>query len=218
MVVEPSTGALYVASQAEKETKAGSGKFDEYAIVQKFSKMGTFEGQTEFAIGGLDNIHGLAIDPQAEKLYLLTELEQGNGFFHVADVWSISTAGGKPTFEKELVSKLGEKGFVEPAGLAVDPSHNVLVLGYQEEKSKGETKFYAALQAVHQTGTLGPRYVDKSGCLTGQLPPGETACERVTGEEDTLAGLVVTRGGYALVSAENETLWEIPDPEPSRGK
>jgi hypothetical protein len=213
--VEPQTGAFFVAEQIEKETHVGSGNFTEFAVIEKFSSEGTFEGQAEFNIGATDKVHDMTIDPEAKELYLLTVTESGEKF-HPQDVYEISTTLTAGKLEaKQLVTKVGEEHFVEPTGIAVDPkTHDVFVLGYVEEKRES----FAALQTVHPAGTLGPRYKDAGGCLTGHYPTGEEQknCELFTeGEEETLGSLAITSGGHILVEAEEEMLWEIPDPEPS---
>ncbi len=217
-VVEPGTGTFFVSQQVQTEEPAGSGKFTENARVSKYSSAGAFEGTSEFSIGKLDNIHGLALDPVSHVLYVATEIENTiTGRFHVDALWSISTPA--MTEAKKLVSGIGltnKEHFVEPVGLAVDPNHQVLLAGYKEEAKGPEKVLRAALQVVHPEGVLGPRYVDKAGCLTGETPTGEEElnCARITETEGTLDSLVATRGGHALTEVSGETLWELPDPKP----
>ena len=99
---------------------------------------------------------------------------------------------------------------IDPAGIAVDPkSHDVVLLGQQDEASAGfEEDPRAAVERIHENGSLGPRYVDKLNCLdSGEPVPEEPACKRASGEFPRSP--IVTPTGTVYVELSGE-VWELP--------
>ncbi len=117
-------------------------------------------------------------------------------------------------------SETGDAPLLDPSGLAVDPTtHDILILGQQDESTskalqEGESAWHTAIQRVHETGELGPRYIDGAGtstvnCLDQGLEPAdqEPACREDAEEFPTSP--IVTSSGKVLIDDLNE-VWEAP--------
>ncbi|HYM44532.1 MAG TPA: hypothetical protein VES65_00005, partial [Solirubrobacteraceae bacterium] len=118
-----------------------------------------------------------------------------------------------PTSEVEKVS------LIDPSGIAVDPkSHDIVLLGQQDEsthKGSGEEELRAAVQRVHEDGSLGPRYVDQENCLDqGEPSAEEPACAKKPRAEFPRSPIVTPSGKvYVGVTQAAGEIWEIPATE-----
>jgi hypothetical protein len=218
-VVEPSTGAFYVADETEEP---------ERLRVQKFDGTGKFLGQAIIKLGAAHEVElrAMALDAEKHKLYVLADGSRSSSSKHdasdpaAAAIYSISTEVHNEELEAtELVepstllpySQKAKQSLIEPAGLAVDPkTHDILISAQQDEDISEAEELHSVIQRVHENGSLGPRYVDSQNCLNeGQVVAAEPHCEELGGEQPD--SLIVTQGGRTLVELEQADLWEIPD-------
>jgi PKD repeat protein len=158
-------------------------------------------------------------EAQEEKLKAEEE-PRDPGDFAASDLYSFSTEiSGEKLKEQHLLtdaevlnsaSEEPKASLLYPAGIAVDPAtHDVVILGQQDESNAAaQEEPRAAVQRLHESGTLGPRYVDKANCLDEAEPvSAEPACAEDEAEFPT-SPIVTTNG---RVYAElGEEIWEIP--------
>jgi PKD repeat protein len=162
-------------------------------------------------------------EEEAEEAKLRAEEEvRDPGAFAAADIYSFSTeSSGEKLKEQTLLtnsevlnssSEAAKAALLDPAGITVDPkTHDVIVLGQQDESpSPKEEDLRAAIERVHASGTLGPRYIDKVDCLDdGATVAGEPACKEDESEQPVSP--VATAAGRIYVQ-DGEEVWEIPAP------
>jgi PKD repeat protein len=163
-------------------------------------------------------------EEEAQEAKLKAEEEPRDAADYAAsDLWVFSTEiGGEKLKEQSLLtgsevlsagSEEAKASLLFPAGIGVDPkTHDIVIVGQQDQSAKvGTEDVRAALQRVHEDGTLGPRYVDTANCLDQAEPVAEEpACAVGEGAETYAASPVVTTNGRAYVQV-GEELWEIPD-------
>jgi PKD repeat protein len=160
-------------------------------------------------------------EAQEEKLKAEEE-PRDPGDFAASDLYSFSTEiSGEKLKEPHLLtdaevlnsaSEEPKVALLYPAGIAVDPkTHDVVILGQQDESEKIDAEEpRAAIQRVHASGALGPRYVDDSDCLDEAEPvAAEPACEDGEGGETFPTSPIVTTNGRVYTQL-GEEIWEIP--------
>jgi hypothetical protein len=231
--VDPSTGNLFIVDEIAEE-KHNHGR------IQEFNAKGEFLAENRFAliVKTEAEIGGIAIDPTGGHVYVLVNEARPNEeeifdpeLKAAGVVWSFSTevspkttklAEQKALVTAEQLQPLSESpkaALLSPGGIAVDPkTHDVVIFGQQDEstiKGFGEEQLRAAVQRVHLSGKVGPRYVDQGNCLDGAEPsPEEKAGKERPCEErpaEAPHSPIVTPQGKAWVENENE-IWEIPSP------
>lgn len=149
-----------------------------------------------------------------------------------AEVLAFSTSPeGESLKQEKLAEKPGEVlqpgseeekvPLLDPTGIAVDPvSHDLLISGQQDESSKKGSEFVeedwrAAVQVVHDNGSLGPRYVDTENCLD-EGSGGEAACRQdvsALGSNEYPSSPIVSTGGRLFLDLGGEEIWQVPDSE-----
>lgn len=149
------------------------------------------------------------------------------------ELWSFSTVVKEGALEKPkaLVKKETflpyseeQKGsLLHPTGIAVDPTtHDIVISGQEDEspsKGPGEEELRAAVERVHEAGTLGPRYVDHEDCLDQGFPSvAEPACEEKPVAEFPQSPIVTPQGKvYLELEGTSGELWEMPAATESGG-
>jgi hypothetical protein len=165
---EPS-GSVYVADRP-------AANIFESIRIQKFSQSGTLEGEVTIPRAESEKFIAMAVDPTANRLYLLSDLEEGDPDTERAlaqPILMVSTVpsggqlelieeGGAP---KTLPVPEGAAAIDNPTDLAFDPSSGDLVIAGENVAGK----FF--LQRVHTSGSgsLGASYTEttNSASLNG---------------------------------------------------
>jgi hypothetical protein len=216
--------------QGENEAVAEKREKKEIALEKKEEQLvkAEKEGKTEEAA---------KLRKEAEELKAeIKKLEEEEPVFDefadaAAVVWSFSSevkneelAEQKRLVKTEALQPLSEEGKVpllHPGGIAVNPvTHDLVIVGQQDEsthKGSGEESLRAAVQLIHENGTLGPRYLDAGNCLDEGTPTAaEPACGTKEGAEEFPRSPVVTSSGRVLVELAGAAaeIWEVPTPEP----
>jgi hypothetical protein len=169
---------------------------------------------------------------EAEKLEAeIAKLEEEKlvfdpGINAASEIFSFSTEVATEKLKEQKVltsaavlnpaSEEAKVSLIAPQGIAVDPkSHELVILGQQDEsprKGPGEEEPRAAVQRVHENGTLGPRYVDQVNCLDqGEPSATEPACATKSRAEFPRSPIVTPQGRvYVEVTQTAGEIWEMP--------
>ncbi len=112
-------------------------------------------------------------------------------------------------------SEAGKVPLLDPTGIAVDPkTHDIVIMGQQDESTnrdlmEGESAWHAAVQRVHENGTLGPRYVDTPNCLDFGQEPADEEPLCLEDESSFPSSPIVSSGGKVFVE-DGQEVWQVP--------
>jgi hypothetical protein len=237
--VDPTDKSFYVGDEVEGAKEAHFYRIQKFSASGE--ALAEVQIKAKVASNSLSNLalEGVAVDPVEKRLYVLVnrerEPEEGEPVFDpspaiaAATLYAFSTEVKNAEHKLELVGKKGEGAFadlspvsevpgvplLEPHGIAVDPTnHDIVILGQEDEQTElgHEPELRTAVQRIHASGSLGPRYVDVANCLDGgSVSGGEQACE-VEGQPFSpivVPGAKGSSEGKVYAERQKE-VWEIP--------
>jgi len=230
--VDPTDDSAYVAD-GEFNAEGELARFS----IKRFNAAGHVVASVSFeAPPRAEGVEGVAVDPALHRIYVLASYERvGRGIDQLEDaageIYAFSTehegelvslvknAKGEPApfVSKEVLKSQNEKtreALLKPAGIAVDPTDNNLLIVAREDIGKEEVR--PVLQQVHPDGSLGNRFEDDTDCLAGEEVPAEPACTQITGEEPSSP--IVSPSGKVYIEEGGGQIWQIPTTETKQVK
>lgn len=220
--------------QAENEAKRTQLEKKEEAEFTKEEQLRAAEEKKEQE--KVEKLKGEITKLQEEIAQLEEELPVYDEEVNAAgELWSFSTVvkegalkEAKALVKKEALQPYSEErkgALLHPTGIAVDPTtHDVVISGQVDEspnKGFGEEELRAAVERVHEAGTLGPRYVDQGDCLDhGAHSAAEPACdgEGRAAQEFPQSPIVTPQGKvYVATDGTAGEVWEVPASAESTG-
>lgn len=220
--VDPTDNSVYVGDKPAAHT----------ARIQKLSSAGTFLGAATLEVKGEETaIEGLAIDPALHRFYVLVVQTRNPGLAvdpevpAAADLYAFTTEPtekeGKKVLEPASGTEIGTGGvltsktvlhpqsgtvgqaFLEPSGLAVDPTTHDIILAGREDQGGEELR--TALERISSAGAVGTRWVDKASSAFFEEETPSSPVVTSEGKVYVIGGALIGGGEFGV-----EQIDEIP--------